>query len=142
MKSCLLKDDGLDKCLKSIIYVSVVILFFQGISNTIMAIMGQFTYQNGEGWVGPLGNALLFLGSGLATHYNKYIDRLQYKYSFFIGSLGYTLFIGLTVIFLKTGFTIWVEVVILIGSLISGITVSMFYNSQFNYVNACSQIDG
>ena len=27
------------------------------------------------------------------------------------------------------------------GSFISGLTVSMFYNSQFNYVNTCSEID-
>lgn len=106
-----------------------------------MAIVSQFAYQNGQGWVGPLSNALLFLGSGFATHYNNYIDKLPYKYSFFIGSLGYTLFIGLSVIFLKIGFTTLVEILILMGSLISGITVSMFYNSQFNYVNACSEID-
>lgn len=66
---------------------------------------------------------------------------MPYKYSFFIGSLGSTLYIGLTVIFLKTGFTTLVEILILAGSLISGITISMFYNSQFNYVNTCSEID-
>lgn len=29
----------------------------------------------------------------------------------------------------------------LIGSFISGIIVSMFYNAQFNYVNTCADID-
>jgi ABC-type uncharacterized transport system permease subunit len=45
------------------------------------------------------------MGSGTGTFYNGYISKMPYRFSFFIGSLGYTLFIGLAVIFLKIGFT-------------------------------------
>lgn len=85
-------------------YVSIVILFFQGISNTQLVIVGQFTNQNGQNWVGPLSTALLFFGSGLGCLYNKYIDKIPYRFTFFIGSLGYTLFISISVVFLKIGF--------------------------------------
>ncbi len=115
-----------------------MILLFQGIVNTELGIVSQFTSQKGQRWVGPLSTALLFLGSGLGALYNKYIEKMQYRLSFFFGSLGYSLFIALAVVFLKLEFTTAVQVFILVGSFVSGVVVSMFYNSQFNYVNTCS----
>jgi hypothetical protein len=58
-----------------------------------------------------------------------------------MGSLGYTIFIGMEVVFLTLGFGLFVEVGVLIGSFVAGIVVSAFYNAQFNYVNTCSKID-
>jgi hypothetical protein len=84
---------------------------------------------------------MLFLGSGLGALYHKYIGRMHYRFTFFLGSLGYTLFIGLAVVFLKIDFTMIIQVFIIVGSFVSGVVVSMFYNSQFNYLNVCSEID-
>jgi hypothetical protein len=129
------------RCLKSVLYISIAILLFQSISNTELGIVSQFTHQNGNSWAGPLSTSLLFAGSALGSIYNSYIASVSYKIIFFIGSFGYTIFIGLAVIFLKVGFSTSIQIVLLVGSFIAGLIVSAFYNGQFNYINTCSEID-
>jgi predicted MFS family arabinose efflux permease len=124
-----------------VVYVSLVILVYQGIANSNLGIISQFTHQNGNNWAGPLSTALLFLGSGLGCSYNKYIGKYPFKYCFFVGSLGFILYTALGLIFLKLGFTTTVEVLIFALSFIAGGTCSIFYNTQFNYINFLSRID-
>lgn len=130
-----------EKYLNTVIYVSIVILVYQGIANSDLGIISQLTHQNGNNWAGPLSTALLFLASGLASLYNKYIGKFQFRYCFFVGSFGYTIFISMGLIFMKLGFSVTVEVFIFIGSLIAGIGCSIFYNTQFNFINTLSKID-
>lgn len=106
-----------------------------------MGIVSQFTHQNGNSWAGPLSTSLLFAGSAIGSLYNKYIATVSYKLILFLGSFGYTIFIGLAVIFLKVGFSTNVQIILLVGSFIAGLIVSAFYNGQFNYINTCSEID-
>lgn len=127
--------------MKSIVYVSLIILVYQGIANSNLGIISQFTHQNGNNWAGPLSTALLFLASGLASSYNKYIGKYPFKYCLFVGSFGFTVFTSLGLLFLKLGFNTTVEVLIFVLSIISGATCSIFYNTQFNYINFLSRID-
>jgi hypothetical protein len=123
------------KALCYVVYISTISMLYQAISNTELGIISQFTHQNGNTWAGPLCTSLLFLGSGFGSLYNKYLDKFSFRKVLFLGSFGYTIFIGLSIIFLAIGFTDVVLFIILLGSLISGIVVSAFYNAQFNYVN-------
>ena len=116
-------------------------MVYQGIANSNLGIISQFTHQNGNNWAGPLSTALLFLGSGLASNYNRYIGKYPFKFCFFVGSFGYTVFTSLGLLFLKLGFTTTVQVLIFVLSFISGATCSIFYNSQFNYTNFLAKID-
>jgi hypothetical protein len=131
----------MEKYLKPIIYASFTIMIYQGIANSNLGIISQFTHQNGNNWAGPLSTALLFLGSGLASNYNKYIGKYKFKFCFFVGSFGYTLFTSLGLLFLKLGFNTTTEVLIFVLSFISGATCSIFYNTQFNYTNFLAKID-
>jgi hypothetical protein len=47
----------------------------------------------------------------------------------------------MSLIFMKLGFSTAVEILIFILSFIGGSICSVFYNSQFNYINYLSQID-
>lgn len=96
------------KYLKTIILVSVFFMMYQGIANSDLGIISELTHQNGNNWAGPLSTALLFLGSGLSSLYNKYIGRYSFRMCFFVGSFGYTLFIALGLIFMKLGFSIMI----------------------------------
>ena len=85
--------------------------------------------------------ALLFLGSGMCSLYNKYIGKYSFKYCFFVGSFGYTIFTSLGLIFMKLGFTALTQFCIFLLSFIAGSICSIFYNTQFNYINFLSKID-
>lgn len=86
--------------LKSAIYVSSVFLLFQAIVNTEIGILSQFTHQHGNSWVGPLANALLFLGSGLFAPINFYIGRYAYNKILFLSGISYLGYIGMIILFL------------------------------------------
>ncbi len=129
------------KYFKRILYISIFILFYQGIANTDLSIISQLTHQHGNNWAGPLSTALLFIGSGAGSIYNKYIGKYPYRYLLFIGSFGYTLFIAMGIVFMKLKFSTLALVLIEFGSLVGGLIVSVFYNTQFNYVNTLSKID-
>lgn len=118
-----------------------MILIYQGIANSDLGIISQLTHQNGNNWAGPLTTALLFLGSGLGSLYNKYIGRIPFSVCFLIGSLGYIVYIAMGLVFMKLGFSITAEVIIFVGSFLAGIMCSVFYNTQFNYINTLSKID-
>lgn len=90
------------------IFVSVAILVYQGIANSYLGILSQVTHQNGNNWAGPVSTALLFIGSGLGSTYNKYIGKYPFKFCFFIGSFGYIVFTSLGLLFLKLGFNVTV----------------------------------
>ena len=103
--------------------------------------MSQFTHQNGNNWAGPISTAMLFLGCAFGSLYSKLIGKYPFRYTFFVGSIGNTCFILLAVIFLKIGFTFIVEILLIFGSLAAGVVVSLFYTSQYHYINVCSLID-
>lgn len=130
-----------EKYLSTVIYVSIVILVYQGIADSNLGIVSQLTHQNGNNWAGPLNTTLFFLASGSASLYNKYIGKFQFRYCFFVGSFGCTIFISMGLIFLKLGFSTTVLVFIFVGSFIAGIGSSIFYNTQFNFINTLSKID-
>ena len=104
-------------------------MVYQGISNSDIGVLSQFTHQKGNNWAGPLSTALLFIGCGVGSLYNKYIGRYPYRYCFLVGSFGNTLFISLGLIIVKIGFNTATQIVIFLGSLVSGIIVSVFYNT-------------
>ena len=81
------------KYFKELAYVSVLIFFYQGVSNPVFSITGQFAHQAGKDWVGPLFLVMLFLGYGLGSIYNKYIGRYQYNITFFVKGFGNALYI-------------------------------------------------
>lgn len=125
----------------TVVLSSIVIMVYQGIANSDLGIVSQLTYQNGNKWAGPLLTSLLFTGSALGSLYNKYLGKYPFKITLFVGSFGYTLFIGLGLIFLKLNFSTGVLVVMFIGAFIAGLLSSIFYTSQFNYINTLSKID-
>jgi len=69
----------------------------------------------------------------------------MHKYAFnkiiFTGALGWDLYCTFSVIFLFVGFETYVNAIIIIGSLVCGLTVSVFYNGIFNYFNECGKRD-
>ena len=129
------------KYLNIVILASLVIMIYQGIANSVLGIISQFTHQKGNDWAGPLSTSLLFLGSGIASLYNKYIGKYPFKYTFFFGAFGYIIYTSLGLIFMKLGFSTAVQILIFVLSLLGGSICSVFYNSQFNYINYLSQID-
>lgn len=94
--------------LKSAIFLSTVFLFFQAIVNTEVGILSQFTHQNGNSWVGPFANGLLFLGSGLFAPINFYINKYAYNKILFFSALSYLGYIGMAILFLEIGFSTFV----------------------------------
>lgn len=97
-----------EKYLRTVVFSSVVIMLYQGISNSDLGVISQLTEQNGNKWAGPLSTSLLFLGSGLGSLYNKYIGKYQYRYCFYVGSFGYILFVSTGCLFIKLGFSLGV----------------------------------
>lgn len=117
-------------------------MIYQGVANSDLGVISQFTHQKNNNWAGPLSTALLFTGSGIGSLYNKYIGKYPYRLCFFFGSFGYTIFIAMGLIFIRVGFSSGVMAMIFLGSLVGGLIVSVFYNAQFNYINVLSKIDG
>ena len=115
--------------------VSMACLIFTAVNNANLGIINQLAQQNDNHWIGPLSIGLIFLGSGLAAIYNKYIGKYPYNRIIFVGGLGWDVYCGFSVLFLFIGFENYVNFIIVIGSLICGITVSLFYNGIFNYIN-------
>ena len=89
------------KYFKNLIYVSVLIFFYQGISNAVFGITGQFAHQVDKDWLGPLLFSMLFLGCGLGSLYNRYIGKFQYKLTFFVGGFGNVLYILMELVLIK-----------------------------------------
>ena len=129
------------KYFKAVIYVSIFSFLCQGIANTDLGIISQLTHQHGNNWAGPLTTALLFIGSGVGSLNHKYIGKCKYRYLLLLGNFGYMIYISMGLIFMKLSFTGGSLTMIMIGSLIGGLIVSVFYNSLYNYVNVLSRID-
>jgi len=123
------------KYFSRVIVVALACLAFTAVNNCNLGIISQLAVQHNNHWIGPLSIGLIFLGSGLGAIYNKYIQKYSYNKIIFVGALGWDGYIGLSVLFLFIGFSSWINIVIVIGSLICGLTVSLFYNGFFNYVN-------
>lgn len=123
------------KYLRRVILLSILAMLYTAISNANLGIISQFASQNGNHWVGPLSIALLFLGSGTGALYNGYIGRWRYKTILFCGAMGWNVFLAFSVIFLFVGFSNYVIVIILVGSLLCGVLLSSYYNGLNNYVN-------
>lgn len=130
-----------ERYLRTVILVSIAIMIYQGIANSDLGIVSELTHQNGNSWAGPFSTSLLFAGSGLMSMYNRYIGKYSFGRCFFVGSLGFTLFIGMGLIFMKLGFSTTVMILIFVLSFIAGCLCSVFYNTQFNYINILSKID-
>ena len=130
------------KYFKELAYVSVLIFFYQGVSNAVFGITGQFAHQAGKDWVGPLFLAMLFLGCGLGSIYNKYIGRYQYNLTFFVGGFGNALYILMELVLIEVPLSLWVILMLAVGGFVSGLIASIFFNSFFNFINVLSKIDG
>ena len=115
--------------------VALVGMVFTAVNNSNLGIISQLAAQNDNYWIGPLSLGLIFLGSGLASLYNKYIQKYPFNKIIFVGALGFDAYISLSVLFLFIGFSTWVNFVIIIGSLACGLVASLFYNGVYNYVN-------
>lgn len=118
-----------------VIFISVVGMLFTGIYYTNLGIISQFASQNGNFWVGPVSTSLIFLSSGIAGLYNKYLNKLKYRYVILIGAFGWIIFISFSVMFLFVGFSSTIILIILVGSFICGFIISPYYNGINNYVN-------
>jgi hypothetical protein len=69
------------------------------------------------------------------------MQRFAFNKIIFTGALGWDVYCTFSVIFLFVGFEIYVNAIIIIGSLVCGLTVSVFYNGIFNYFNECGKRD-
>ena len=127
--------------IRRLLVVSLLCLAFTAITNANIGIISQFASQNQNDWIGPLSIALLFLGSGAGALYNRYIGSYPFNRVIFAGALGWDVFIAFSVIFLYIGFEDYVVGIIAVGSLVCGLTVSLYYNGIFNYVNECGKRD-
>jgi hypothetical protein len=121
--------------LRRLVMMSLLAMLFAAISNANLGIIGQFCLQNGNEWVGPLSVALIFLGSGTGALYNKYMGKYQFRLILFSGAMGWNVYLTFSVLFLFIGFSNLIIVIILFGSLLCGLTVSLYYNSLNNYIN-------
>lgn len=121
--------------IKRVLFVALVCLVFVGVNNANLGIVSQLASQNDNEWIGPLSIALIFLGSGTGALYHEYMHKYTYNKIIFIGSLGWDLYVTFSVIFLFIGFESYIIAIIIVGSMISGLTASTFYNGVFNYVN-------
>ena len=130
-----------DKYLPSTLFISVVVLLYQGIVNSNLSIISQFSHQHGNDWSGPLSTALLFIGSGTCSLFNSYIGNHPYRCLLFLGSFGYIIFITMSLVSLKLAFSPLAIVLTMVGSLVAGIIASVLYNSEYNYQNCLARID-
>ena len=129
------------KYLKRVVIVSLPCLLFTSVSNANLGIISQLAEQNDNHWIGPLSIGLIFLGSGLGAIYNKYIQKHSFAKIIFMGSLGWSIYCTFSVIFLFVGFSTLVKVIIILGSFVCGLIVSLYYNGIFNYYNECGERD-
>ncbi len=127
--------------LRRVVLLSSLVMLYAAISNANLGIISQFASQNGNEWIGPLSIALIFLGSGCGAIYNEYIGKHPYRYIIFIGSMGWNIFLSFSVMFLFIGFSNFVIILIMVGSLGCGILMSAFYNGINNYINECGKRD-
>lgn len=81
------------------LYYSTVQMIFLGIANSLMGILSQLTHQNGRDWAGPVSTMLLFLFSGVGTSYTRYFNRYKFRTIIFFSALGYTLYVGSSIVF-------------------------------------------
>lgn len=127
--------------LRRVVSMSILFMLFAAISNANIGIISQFASQNDNHWIGPLSIALLFLGSGIGAMYNKYINKYPFNKIIFTGAIGWDIFCAFSVMFLFIGFENYINAIIILGSLISGFIVSLYYNGIFNYINECGKRD-
>lgn len=120
-----------------VLYMSTIHMLFQSIANSIMGIMSQMTEQNNIWWAGPISTLIMFVFSGLAALYNAYIGKIKYRYTFFLGSTGYTLYCACTIafVFVNSDSGLTLVVIACLINVISGGILSVLYISQFNYVS-------
>ena len=130
-----------DKYLPSTLFISIVVLLYQGIANSNLSILSQFSHQHGHDWSGPLSTGLLFIGSGTCSLFNSYIGRKPYRCLLFVGSFGYIIFIAMSLISFKLTYSAPAIALIMVGSLVAGAFSSILYNSEYNYQNCLAQID-
>jgi len=90
--------------IKRVVAISFLCLAFTAITNANIGIISQFASQNNNSWIGPLSIALIFLGSGVGSLYNRYIHKYRFKAVIFVGALGWDIFIAFSVLFLYIGF--------------------------------------
>ena len=128
--------------IKAMVGLCILVMVYQGISNTDMSIVSQLTHQHGNNWAGPVSTGLLYVGLGLTSLYNGYIGKYKFKYIFFVGSFGNTLYIATGVAFMLLSFTTPTLILIMLGSFAGGCLASVFFAAEYNYVNTLSRIDG
>ena len=126
---------------KHMLYISIVFMLYQAVGNTAVGILSEFTHQNGNDWVGPFAGSIVFIGCGIAAVKTSYINRYSIKTILFVCSFAYAFYIAMIILFLKTGFGVGVEIVILIVSFLAGVLSAGLYNAYFNYINICSELD-
>lgn len=42
---------------------------------------------------------ILYFFSGVGSLYNKYLNRIRYNYTFYLGSFGYLIYVASTIVF-------------------------------------------
>ncbi len=129
--------------LLQVVYFSLVQMIFLGVSNSLMAILSQFTHQNNRDWAGPVATMLLFMFSGLGSMYTRYLGRHKFNLVFFLSSLGYVFYVGSSIVFvlLKNVQGTGVLIGVFALTILSGVIVSAFYMSQFYYTSVCAHLD-
>jgi len=128
--------------ISKVIYISIISMLFIAIANTNLGVISQFASQNGNEWIGSASVSMIFLGAGLGTWYNSYIHKYQFKWIIFVGAMGWNIYVSFSVIFLFIGFSNLIIVIILSGSLLCGLIISIYYNGTGNYVSQCGCKDG
>ena len=127
---------------KTVFGLCVLVMVYQGISNTDMSIVSQLTHQHGNNWAGPVSTGLLYVGLGLGSLHNGYIGRHQFKHIIFVGSFGNSLYIAMGVVFMLLNFTTASLVLIMLSSLVGGCLASVYFSAECNYINLLGRIDG
>lgn len=127
--------------LSKLLAISLACLLFTAISNANIGIISQFASQHGNEWIGPTSIALIFLGSGIGALYNNYIRKHPYNRVMFAGAIGWDIFCAFSVMFLFIGFENYINAIIIVGSFVCGLIVSMYYNGTFNFVSECGRRD-
>jgi hypothetical protein len=68
-----------------------------------MGILSQITHQNNRDWAGPVSTMLLFICSGIGALYNKYVKVFRFGTIMYFASLGYTVYVGSSIVFILIG---------------------------------------
>lgn len=126
-----------------VIFISLIFFGYQSMANSVVGIMSQITYQNNIKWAGPTTTIMLFFFSGIGSLYNSYLKKYKYKYTFYLGSFGYLIYVASAIVFVSISKD--KSILIFVGTslinIIGGMIASMLYNSQWNYISECSTID-